>query len=502
MSDLGLAACKETASDWTKRKTFAAQTEREMTERDAQALRREVRYNRFLFSVQAAIIDLFALFSAFTIADFAYNLVAHGAYRAPFENAQLGVLAAAIFVVLNLTRHSYAITDYLDLSGHAERVFSTWNYAFLASATAGFMLRAIGDSSRGAFIVFYFAGLGALYASRAALVVLTKRHADAGNMLTSRIMLVGLRNEIDQFLDTNDLSRLGMEVVSMRAIDQSAKGLEDELSDAVAAARRLMPDDIVLLVPLEQPDVVERCITAFMQAPAAIHLHLDRSNPLHRFSGPQFKGEAGISSFRLPADSMSGVGEAAKRVCDIVLSLIALVLLAPLFALVAIAIKLDSPGPVLYKQARHGFNKKRFRIFKFRSMRIAEHGASIKQAVANDPRVTRVGRILRRYNIDELPQLLNVLRGEMSLVGPRPHAIVHDKAFETEISLYARRHNVKPGITGWAQVNGLRGETDTPEKMWQRVHFDLHYIDNWSLVFDLWIMCLTLFSRKAYSNAH
>lgn len=134
-------------------------------------------------------------------------------------------------------------------------------------------------------------------------------------------------------------------------------------------------------------------------------------------------------------------------------------------------------------------------------MRATEEGAAVKQATADDPRVTRVGRILRRFNIDELPQVLNVQRGEMSLVGPRPHALVHDMAFEIEISLYARRHNVKPGITGWAQVNGLRGETDTQEKIWRRVHYDLHYIDNWSLVFDIWIMCLTLFSRKAYSNA-
>ena len=501
MSDLGLAACKQTAPDWTKPATFAPQAEREVANRAARALRREVRYNRFLFAVQAALIDLFALFSAFTIANFAYNFVAHGTYSAPFDNAQLGILAAAIFVVLNLTRHSYAITDYLDLSGHAERVFSTWNYAFLAAATAGFMLRAIGDSSRGAFIVFYFVGLCALYASRAALVVLTKRHADAGNILTSRIMLVGLRSEIDGFLDGTELAKRGMEVVSMRAIDQSARTLEDELDDTVEMARRLMPDDIILLVPLEKPAIVERCITAFMSVPAAIHLHLDRNNPLHRFSGPQLKGEAAISSFRLPADSMSGVGAAMKRACDVVLSLVALILLSPLFALVAIAIKLDSKGPVLYRQARHGFNKNQFRIYKFRSMRTTEQGAAIKQAIANDPRVTRVGRILRRFNIDELPQLLNVLRGEMSLVGPRPHALVHDMAFETEISLYARRHNVKPGITGWAQVNGLRGETDTPEKIWQRVHFDLHYIDNWSLVFDIWIMCLTVFSRKAYSNA-
>ena len=472
-----------------------------MTASAAQAQRREVRYNRFLFSLQAAVIDLIAIFSAFTASDYIYNVIVHGAHRDPFASSQLGILAAALFVGFNLSRHSYAIGDYLDLSGHAERVFSLWNYAFLAAATAGFMLRAIADSSRGAFIVFYFVGLGALYASRAALVILTKRHADKGNVLTARVMIVGRHAEIRTFIEQHALARRGMEVISTRFLDDDAQNLEIELADAVDTARRLMPDDIILVVPLEQSTVVERCITAFMRVPAAIHLHLDRANPLHRFSGPHLNSEAGISSFRLPADSMSGAGAALKRACDIVLSLVALIGLAPLLALVAIAIKLESPGPVLYFQARHGFNKKQFRIVKFRSMRTTEEGPAVKQATANDPRVTRVGRILRRFNIDELPQLLNVLRGEMSLVGPRPHALVHDMAFETKISLYARRHNVRPGITGWAQVNGLRGETDTPEKIWRRVHYDLHYIDNWSLVFDIWIMCLTLFSRKAYSNA-
>lgn len=494
MSDLGFAACKQTASEWTET------TPAPCVERAADDLRREVRYNRFLFALQAAIVDMVAVFSAFTLADFVYNLLVHGAYRSMFDNAQLGMLAAALFVTFNLYRHSYALSDYLDLSDHAERVFSLWNYAFLAAATAGFMLRAIGDSSRGAFIVFYFVGLGALYASRAALVVLTKRHADAGNVLTARVMIVGQRAEIDSFLNQHALAKRGMEIVSVCAIEQSGS-LDIELAEAATTARRLMPDDVILVVPLEQSTLVERCITAFMRVPAAIHLHLDRNNPLHRFSRPQFGGDAAISSFRLPADSMSAFGAVAKRACDIVLSIVALVLLAPLFALVAAAIKIDSPGPVLYFQARHGFNKNRFRIVKFRSMRTTEEGAAIRQATADDPRITRVGRLLRRFNIDELPQILNVLRGEMSLVGPRPHALVHDMAFETEISLYARRHNVKPGITGWAQVNGLRGETNTPEKIWQRVHYDLHYIDNWSLVFDIWIMCLTLFSRKAYSNA-
>jgi len=178
-----------------------------------------------------------------------------------------------------------------------------------------------------------------------------------------------------------------------------------------------------------------------------------------------------------------------------------LIILSPLFLIVSIAIKLDSRGPVFFRQKRHGFNNEPIRVLKFRSMTSAEDGDQFTQAVKNDPRVTRVGRILRRTNIDELPQLINVLQGDMSIVGPRPHATAHNKIFQAKIGPLSRRHIVKPGITGWAQVNGLRGQTDTLEKMQQRVELDLYYIDNWSFLLDMKIILLTLLSKRAYRNA-
>ena len=165
--------------------------------------------------------------------------------------------------------------------------------------------------------------------------------------------------------------------------------------------------------------------------------------------------------------------------------------------LVAVLIKLDSPGPIFFVQRRYGFNQQPFRIIKFRTMRALDDGPAIRQARRNDPRLTRVGRCLRRWNIDEVPQLFNVLTGDMSLVGPRPHALSHDREYEQRISRYARRHNVKPGITGWAQVHGYRGETDTDEKMRKRVEHDLYYIDNWSLWLDCKIIVRTVLSRSA-----
>jgi Undecaprenyl-phosphate glucose phosphotransferase len=192
-----------------------------------------------------------------------------------------------------------------------------------------------------------------------------------------------------------------------------------------------------------------------------------------------------------------------KRSMDIAAAGALLVLLSPLLAIVAILIKLDSRGPILFRQTRHGFNNEPIQVLKFRSMTTFDDSRdTFQQAMRNDPRITRVGRIIRRTNIDELPQLINVIRGDMSMVGPRPHAVAHNEMFADQIGRMSRRHNVNPGITGWAQVNGLRGETETIEKMRKRVEYDLYYIDNWSLFFDLRIMIMTLISKNAYTNAY
>ena len=170
--------------------------------------------------------------------------------------------------------------------------------------------------------------------------------------------------------------------------------------------------------------------------------------------------------------------------------------------MVALAIKLESKGPVLFRQRRLGQNQKVFQVYKFRTMSVMEDGGVVKQAERNDSRVTRVGRLLRRTSMDELPQLINVLKGEMSIVGPRPHAVVHDEEFMRQLGHYSRRHRVKPGITGWAQVNGLRGETRTSEQLTRRMEHDLYYIANWSIWFDLEIMLRTFVILLPGRNAY
>jgi len=194
-------------------------------------------------------------------------------------------------------------------------------------------------------------------------------------------------------------------------------------------------------------------------------------------------------------------GYVLKLTLDYVLGAISLILFAPLMLAVALAIKLDSPGPVLFKQRRHGYNHRLIHVYKFRTMRVAEDGAVVVQARKDDDRVTRIGKFLRRTSIDELPQLFNVLKGEMSLVGPRPHAVAHNQLYCARLERYANRHCVKPGMTGWAQIHGFRGPTEDPEQMRKRVQMDLYYIENWSISLDLKIIALTPFVGFVHRNA-
>jgi putative colanic acid biosynthesis UDP-glucose lipid carrier transferase len=191
----------------------------------------------------------------------------------------------------------------------------------------------------------------------------------------------------------------------------------------------------------------------------------------------------------------SGIQASLKKQLDFWGALALLIVLSPLYFIIAAAVKLSSPGPVIYRQTRHGWDGREFVIWKFRSMKADEESdGTVKQATSDDDRVTRVGRIIRRTSLDELPQLIQVLTGKMSLVGPRPHAISHNLYYAEKIDRYMARHRIKPGMTGWAQVLGMRGETETVEKMQKRVQLDLEYINNWSVTFDLWILLRTPFA--------
>ena len=219
--------------------------------------------------------------------------------------------------------------------------------------------------------------------------------------------------------------------------------------------------------------------------------------PLRRAAASRPAQDLAYGKLARRAQSAPGTDRALhlKRAMDAALALGALMTLSPLLLLIALIIRLDSPGPALYRQTRNGLGGREFLMLKFRTLRIevcAPPAGRFQQITRDDPRVTRVGRLLRWTSLDELPQLVNVLRGEMAIVGPRPHPVTLNERYAEKIDLYGSRHAVKPGITGWAQVNGLRGETETLDKMEQRVRYDLYYIEHWSLMFDIRILAQTL----------
>jgi putative colanic acid biosysnthesis UDP-glucose lipid carrier transferase len=208
----------------------------------------------------------------------------------------------------------------------------------------------------------------------------------------------------------------------------------------------------------------------------------------------------GVPVVGLCETPFTGINGLAKRLSDVVLASLILLLISPLMIAIAIGVRLSSPGPVIFRQRRNGLDGSEIVIYKFRSMIAQENGDVVPQARKHDPRITRFGRMLRRASLDELPQFINVLQGRMSIVGPRPHAVAHNEEYRQVIRAYMVRHKVKPGITGWAQVNGHRGETDTIEKMKARVEYDLEYLRNWSIGLDLQIIVRTI--GLVFSDRH
>lgn len=248
---------------------------------------------------------------------------------------------------------------------------------------------------------------------------------------------------------------------------------------------------VYFAIPLGDSDLIEEMYFQLLDRNVAVHWVPDIFSLL--LVNHSVREMAGLPVLTLSETPLTGTRLLLKEVEDKLLTTLILVMVAPLLLVIAIAIKLDSTGPVFFRQARRGWSGKVFHIWKFRSMHVHQpEGGVVRQATRSDPRITRVGAFLRKTSLDELPQIFNVLTGEMSLVGPRPHAVQHDEEYSQRIDTYLARHNIKPGITGLAQVRGLRGETREDELMQQRIESDIEYINNWSLWLDLTILLRTI----------
>ena len=469
---------------------------------------RNTRKWRFLIGLTTALVDFIAVLAIVTVASVCYHLVAYQHTGMLQLTAELAVFLGSIFVFTNLLQRRYRLTRYLASKGQMVEAFNVWNVTIVAFIAIGFLAKVGDQHSRGVVILTYLTGIPLITLVRWWVVKMISIASKTGRISAQRVLLIGYQAEITSFMTRHQPWNTGLmieEMVLLSELPASALpqerdlALSSDLAHAVSRARQIKPDGVFMAIPWSERITIERCVDAFMTVPVSINLAPERI--MDRFDNPRIIRTGSIASLELTPPALSVPEIVTKRVFDFSVAAVLMVLLLPLFAIIAVLIKRDSKGPVFFLQRRFGFNQEPFRIIKFRTMSSMDDGDIVQQATCNDPRITRVGALLRRFNLDELPQLVNVLRGQMSLVGPRPHALAHDREYEQKIGLYARRHNVRPGITGWAQVHGLRGETDTDEKMARRVSFDLWYIDNWNVWLDMMIMLRTVFSRTAFQNA-
>jgi Undecaprenyl-phosphate glucose phosphotransferase len=369
--------------------------------------------------------------------------------------------------------------------------------SFLVLIALAYLFKISADYSRGWLLTWLVLVSITLLLSRPASASLLRWLASSG--YTARRIAVVASGAVGLRLAEKLGQAAGVRIVGV--FDEFGRDGQDKsranIADLISIGQRNQIDEVVVaLCNAPQPETA-RLIDELSVLPVDVWLcPAEFDKPI---LGTARLGS--LSLLQVKPKPIRDWGYVMKLTLDYVLGVISLIVFAPLMLTVALAIKLDSPGPVLFKQRRHGYNHRLIYVYKFRTMRLAEDGAVVVQARKDDERVTRIGRLLRRTSIDELPQLFNVLKGEMSLVGPRPHAVAHNQLYCERLERYANRHCVKPGMTGWAQIHGFRGPTEDPEKMRKRVQMDLYYIENWSISLDLKIIALTPFVGFVHRNA-
>ncbi|MBB5754779.1 undecaprenyl-phosphate glucose phosphotransferase [Prosthecomicrobium pneumaticum] len=390
--------------------------------------------------------------------------------------------------------------------------FGAWTLVFAVFAVLAFFLQ-IGDVySRIWFAAWYGCGLAALVLVRLAAARLIRVWTRSGR-LERRVVIVGGGQRAADLIAALSVSpEEGLRICGIfddRGGERSPDIVAGHpklgtIAELVAFARIARIDLLIVSLPLAAEARVLALLKELWVLPVDIRLSA-LGNRL-RFRPRSYSYLGAVPLLDLFDRPIAGFGWVAKRAFDLVIGGLALVLLSPVMLATALAVRLDSPGPVLFRQKRYGFNNEVIEVLKFRSMyhHLSDPGAKVAVR-REDDRVTRVGRFIRRTSLDELPQLVNVLRGELSLVGPRPHAVTahtENRLWNEVVDGYFARHRVKPGITGWAQVNGWRGEVDTPEKLRRRIEDDLYYIEHWSVLFDLYILVLTPFRLFGAENAY
>jgi Undecaprenyl-phosphate glucose phosphotransferase len=456
-----------------------------------------VSYGNIGFLVAA--LDFAVITLSSVAANGAYHYFALGSQVDFSALLGIGTISGLLFVLISAARGSYQTSFLLSAKRKANGIVSAWISVLLIVIALLFLLKVGSRYSRGSVLVFGLFGLPLLLGTRALVCKELSRLLMTGVLSGPRCILIGDYEEFRELSALEALQHFGVREVGRFEFPFLAGDDRDAhvVDSAIAAARGTNAEQILLALSWVDTRRRDLLVKMLRILPLPVLLLPDRS--VRRVFSQAGAEPTLLELRRAP---LSKAELAAKRTLDLVSAGAGLVLLLPLLAVVSLAIKLDSRGPVIFRQTRRGFNGREFMIWKFRTMTVLENGTAICQTKRNDERVTRVGRLLRAASIDELPQLVNVLRGEMSLVGPRPHAIAHDDEYGSSIGKYAFRHHVKPGITGWAQFNGFRGGTPELDWMKKRIDLDLWYIDNWSFWLDLWIIVRTCFEVARSRNAY
>lgn len=387
------------------------------------------------------------------------------------------------------------------------RLAASWAVVLLVGLFFSFLIHHVGHVSRLWLFYWYASGVAILVVYRS-LAQFVLRFMRTKGLNSKRVLLVGY-GDTGQELHRRALKLdwAGYDVKAVHADPADVSKLTDPSIDHIAELQKISDyvvshhiHEIWITLPLvaspklqELRYLLRNALVDIRWVPDILGLQL-LSNRMSNFLG--------FPVVDLNQPISSGLNGVIKDVFDRMFAAVTLVLLIPLFIVIAILIKLSSPGPVFFGQPRLGLNGKPFKCYKFRSMKVHQEHNKVTQATKDDPRITPIGRFLRRTSLDELPQFINVLLGDMSVVGPRPHAIEHNELYKNLLEMYMLRHRVKPGITGWAQIHGHRGETDTVDKMAKRVQFDLDYIQNWSLWMDIRIIAWTAFKGWTGKNAY
>jgi putative colanic acid biosysnthesis UDP-glucose lipid carrier transferase len=432
-------------------------------------------------------------------------------YGFPFEG-QLFILAIFAFLVVAKLLDSVDLTSSLKAfwAHTVGAIFLRWFIVVTLMALMGYFSRIVGESSRELlvtwFIITPFVIVLAQLLARYALDHLSMSGENLNNAVIVSVNDLSLRLATRfaehpvygvnclGFFDDRDNNRLHIDT------EMPLGKLLGKLSEVAAFVKNHQVSQVYIAAPMTDQPRIMFLLDELRDTTVSIYFVPDVF--LYDLIQANISAIQEIPIVAVCETPFAGVNGFVKRLSDVILSVLILILISPLLLLISLGVKLSSPGPVIFKQRRYGLDGEEIVVYKFRSMTVSENGNSVVQATRNDPRITRFGAFLRKTSLDELPQFINVLQGRMSIVGPRPHAVAHNELYRKQIKGYMIRHKVKPGITGWAQVNGYRGETELLEKMEARIDFDLDYLRNWSLPFDFYIIFKTISVVVKDQNAY